>query len=123
MPLPKHLPGRRQQVCLLESAKYGLVVEKRFSDPASAEREAAVYRLLQGMDSVALLEDQEQNRLDMAPWCQLVDWLLMFHSVTGYSKEDVNLRNFLYLPDENAVAGLNFEQCMPEPPGKMLSAF
>ncbi len=135
--------SRRNDVRLVSGGQ-GPVVEKIFADRACAEKEIFVYDLLrgrtlrvprlievkadriylsylQGQDFVTLLEQQEKTGVDMHPWFLLVDWLLEFHRLTGLIMTDVNLRNFLYLPDERTAAGLDFEQCAPGEPAEMMA--
>lgn len=139
----RRFPSKRNDVRLLISDRRP-VVEKVFTDCACAEKEASVYELLRGhtlltprllavksdrlllsylpgTDFVTLLEQQERTQVEALPWRLLAEWLLEFHRLTGLIMEDVNLRNYLYLPDERAVAGLDFEQCAPGAPIDMMA--
>ena len=135
--------SRRNDVRLITGGQEP-IVEKIFTDRARAELEVSVYELLrgralraprlidvkadriylsylQGTVFVTLLEQQEKTGVDMTPWHLLIDWLLSFYRLTGLIMTDVNLRNFLYLPDERTVAGLDFEECAPGQPADMLA--
>ena len=135
----REFPSKRNQVRLLRGEE-GLFVEKYFSSPEAAAKEARVYRLLMGSgvktaslleaegrrlylsylpgeDYLSLLERQEAGIYSegegclLLPWERLLDYLAAFHRATGMVQRDMNLRNFLWLGRE--AAGLDFEDCHP----------
>ena len=142
----QEFPSRRNRVYRAESPD-GFIVKKVFASPGTAENEAAVYRRLEGTglktaallaqegnslsfeflcgeNYVHVLERQETEGFDRMPWDALLDWLLLFHDLTGLIQRDMNLRNFLWLAGE--TAGIDFEDCGPGDPAEMfaqLSAF
>lgn len=126
--------SRRNRARLIQTDT-GRFVVKTFSDNGSFQKEAHIYRLLQGKDVpcakvvsaqgntlvlselpgqnlVDCLEQQEQLGLPIWDvWDKLVAWLSAFQQMTGLVMTDVNLRNFLYDEATNTLYGLDFEEC------------
>ena len=130
----EHYKSRRNNARLIQTDA-GRFVVKIFSDNDSFQKEAHIYRLLQGTDVpcakviaaggttlvlselpgqnlVDCLEQQEQLGLPVWDvWDKLVAWLSAFQQRTGLVMTDVNLRNFLYDEGSKTLYGLDFEEC------------
>ena len=130
------LPGRRNRVERLDTAG-GPMIRKRFTDAACAERETAVYRLLEGSSlphaalleanadtlllealpgisfSVLLERQEAKSETALEPWEKLFSWVSSLCRLTGLAPTDCNLQNFLYDEALDVVYGIDFEECRP----------